>query len=158
MAVRVGSAAPPSWGWLWGRRGGRGSPPQGLPGVRAASGSGWSWECTGEGWDSLAGAEGRHARILITTSTGACQGPRAPANQSAGRGRGGNPQDLQPQRRCPQFPASCGATRCNSCRSCFLWYLPSVLLPGLPYSPPSPPPVRSGPQCYMRKVLLRFFP
>lgn len=69
----------------------------------AAAGSGWLWGCTGEGWDPLFGAEGRHARILITTSTGACQGPRAPANQSAWSGRGGDPQDWQPQGRCPQF-------------------------------------------------------
>lgn len=42
----------------------------------------------GEGCGRLAAAEGRHARILITTSTGACQGPAAPANHRV-RGAGG---------------------------------------------------------------------
>lgn len=44
--------------------------------------------CAGEGCGRLAEAEGRHARILITTSTGACQGPAAPANHRV-RGAGG---------------------------------------------------------------------
>ena len=51
-------------------------------------GSGGRPRCAGEGRGRLAEAEGRHARILITTSTGACQGPAAPANHRV-RGAGG---------------------------------------------------------------------
>lgn len=63
-------------------------PAPGLPGEPAAAAL---WPTPALRWGGLcrlAGAEGWHARILITTSTGACQGPAAPANHRV-RGAGG---------------------------------------------------------------------
>lgn len=63
-------------------------PTPGLPGVPTAAALWRRPRSAGEGCGRLAAAEGWHARILITTSTGACQGPAAPANHRV-RGAGG---------------------------------------------------------------------
>lgn len=98
-------------------------PTPGLPGAPAAAALWRRPRSDGEGCGRLAAAEGRHARILITTSTGACQGPAAPANhrvRGAGReeaqgpgprrgGRGGSPRGGSSRGREEAEPVRAGA-------------------------------------------------
>ena len=90
VAVLAREASPLPPGWC--ARGGERCPPAARPPASLECprplGSGGRPRCAGEGCGRLAEAQGRHARILITTSTGACQGPAAPANHRV-RGAGG---------------------------------------------------------------------
>lgn len=87
--LAVPSLSPGFWsGRRWEPPLGPPPPAPGLPGAPEAPALWQHRRCAGEGCGQLAAAEGRHARILITTSTGACQGPAAPANRRAD-GEGG---------------------------------------------------------------------